>query len=51
MIICPMKNKEYNGYCESCSERTNCMLQEVLERLRELEEAIKRMNAAQAARS
>ncbi len=48
MVTCPMKDKNYNGYCENCSERTSCMLQEVLERLRELEEAIRRMNTAQA---
>lgn len=45
MVTCPMKDENYNGYCETCNERTNCMLQEVLQRLRELEEVMARMNA------
>ena len=49
MVTCPMKDENYKGYCEGCSERTNCMLQEVLKRLRELEETV--MNAAQAVQS
>jgi len=47
MVTCPMKDKNYSGYCETCNERTSCMLQEIMERLGALEEAIRRVAALQ----
>ena len=41
MITCPMRNNNYDGHCESCNERIGCMLEEVLQRLRQLEEAVR----------
>lgn len=40
MLNCPMKDKNYLGNCEYCSERTDCMIREMMERLATLEAAV-----------
>jgi hypothetical protein len=37
MINCPMRNDSYTGYCDGCNERMDCMLREILLKLKELE--------------
>ncbi len=37
MINCPMKNDTYTGYCDGCNERTDCMLRDILLKLKDLE--------------
>lgn len=48
MVNCPMKTQDYDGNCVSCNGRTDCMLQEALQKLRELEEVVGKMKAGTA---
>ena len=40
MASCDLKDKIYNGNCDLCSEREYCLLQEILEKLNQLEISI-----------
>jgi len=40
MVICPLKDKNYIGNCEQCTNREYCMLNEIMEKLHKLEDEI-----------
>ena len=40
MMTCPLKDKNYAGNCESCNERVDCMLRDILQKLSDLEATV-----------
>ncbi len=47
MVNCPLKDELYSGNCEGFTNRTFCMMSEILERLQSLEATIARMKAGE----
>lgn len=45
MLTCPHRNETYNGNCEFCNERSDCMLRDIMQKLQELETTVKQMKA------
>lgn len=48
MVTCPSKNETYNGNCEFCNERTDCMLRDILRKLQDLETTVAQVKAKAA---
>ncbi len=48
MVNCPLKDKAYSGNCEGCTNRSFCMMSEIIERLRSVETELAHLKAAQA---
>ncbi len=46
MLNCPSKTDAYNGNCESCIEKTDCMLRDIMQKLQELSNTVAQMKAA-----
>ncbi len=46
MDNCSLKDENYGGNCEGCANRNYCMLSEILEKLKSLENAMAEMKAA-----
>jgi hypothetical protein len=40
MMTCPLKDKNYNGNCEFCNERVDCMLRDILQKMADLEATV-----------
>jgi len=40
MVNCPLKNDKYTGECQYCTERTDCMLQDIMQKLEQLTLAV-----------
>jgi len=45
MGTCQLKDKNYNGNCEQCTSREYCMLSEIMERVKTLEESLAQLKA------
>lgn len=45
MITCTLKDQNYNGNCEGCNSREFCMLSEIIEKVRNLEATVARLQA------
>jgi len=45
---CVLKDKDYNGNCAGCNDRSFCMMSEIIEKLHSLENKLARMEAPQA---
>ena len=39
-MTCPLKDQNYEGNCESCSFKVDCMLKDILQKLHDLEVAV-----------
>jgi hypothetical protein len=46
MQNCPAKNEAYNGNCEYCNEKMDCMLRDMMQKIQELNNTIAQMKAA-----
>jgi len=40
MVNCGLKDKNFNGNCEGCNNRTSCMMSEILDKLQLLENTV-----------
>jgi hypothetical protein len=48
MVNCTLKDDKYNGNCEGCNNRTYCMMDEIMDKVRSLEIKIAQLEASQA---
>ena len=48
MVICNLKDKDYNGNCTQCNNREYCMLSEIMEKLHSLEVTVAQLKAKPA---
>ena len=46
MLNCPTKNDNFNGNCEYCVEKTDCMLRDVMQKLQELNKTVAQIKSA-----
>ncbi len=45
MMTCPSNDKTYTGNCESCNERVDCMLRDMMQKMQTMETTIARLTA------
>ena len=43
-VTCSLKDDTYHGNCEQCNDREFCMLSEIIEKVRNLEEMVAQLN-------
>ena len=48
--MCPLKDPNYEGNCETCSFKIDCMLKDILQKLQGLELAVAEMKEGNAVR-
>jgi hypothetical protein len=46
MLNCPAKNETYSGNCEYCTEKTDCMIRDVIQKLQDLTKTVNQMKAS-----
>ena len=51
MMECTLKDASYQGNCEFCNQKVDCMLSDILQKLKNLEAAAAERKAEPVARS